>query len=137
MMKQVILGAAIWLVASVGALADEDRIPGIETTIQSQIDAFLKDDFETAFSFASPSIQGLFGSSTRFGQMVRNGYPMVWRPKDVQFLDLRRQGPFLFQKVLVRDAKGTPHVLEYNMIETDSGWQIDGVQLLAAPPVGA
>lgn len=136
-MKRLLIAAVLWVGVAVAANAQEERIPGIETTIQSQIDAFLKDDFETAFSYASPSIQAIFGNSSRFGQMVRNGYPMVWRPSDVKFLEIRRQGPFLFQKVLVRDAKGAPHVLEYNMIETDNGWQIDGVQLLAAPPVGA
>lgn len=115
----------------------EDRIEGIENTIQGQIDAFLVDDFDTAFTFASPTIQGLFGSSTRFGQMVRNGYPMVWRPSEVQFLELRRQGALLLQKVLVRDANGAPHVLEYNMVQQGETWRIDGVQLLAAPPVGA
>lgn len=115
----------------------EERIEGIETTIQSQIDAFLKDDFETAFTYASPNIRALFGSASRFGQMVRNGYPMVWRPSEVTFLDLRRQGPFLFQKVLVKDADGAPHVLEYNMIERDGAWRIDGVQVLAAPSIGA
>ncbi len=47
------------------------------------------------------------------------------------------QGPFLFQKVLLRDANGAPHVLEYNMIDTEQGWRIDGVQLLSAPSIGA
>ncbi len=136
-MKQLILGAAVAVMFAFGAVAEEERIPGVETTIQNQIDAFLQDDFETAFSFASPSIKRIFGSSVRFGEMVKNGYPMVWRPQDVRFLELRRQGPLLLQKVLVRDANGAPHVLEYNMIETENGWQIDGVQLLAAPPVGA
>lgn len=129
----IILSAVFLAQASIA----EERIDGVEQTIQSQIDAFLADDFDTAFSFASPNIQGLFGSSARFGQMVRNGYPMVWRPSEVRFLELRRQGPFLFQKVFVKDAKGTPYVLEYNMIERSEGWRIDGVQVLAAPPVGA
>lgn len=115
----------------------EERIPGIEKTIQSQIDAFLVDDFKTAFDFASPSIKRIFGSHQRFGMMVRNGYPMVHRPSDVQFLELRRQGPLLFQKIRILDAKGIPHFMEYNMIDTPNGWQIDGVELLAAPPVGA
>ena len=136
-MKQFLIAVMIWLTCVTGLSAQDDRIPGIEATIQSQIDAFRADDFETAFTFASPSIRTLFGSSTRFGAMVRNGYPMVWKPSDVRFLELRRQGPFLFQKVFVRDAAGAPHVLEYNMIQTEDGWRIDGVQLLAAPPIGA
>jgi hypothetical protein len=39
--------------------------------------------------------------------------------------------------VLVTDAQGVPFVLEYQMIETPDGWQINGVQVLRAPEVGA
>ncbi|GFE63029.1 DUF4864 domain-containing protein [Litoreibacter roseus] len=136
-MKHILVAITIFLSSVLPSAAQEVRNPDIEATIQSQIDAFLQDDFTTAFTYASPNIKRLFGSPERFGQMVRNGYPMVWRPSDVDFLELRRQGPLLFQKVLLRDANGAPHVLEYNMIETDAGWQIDGVILLAAPPIGA
>lgn len=118
----------------------EDVLPpeaGIEGTIQSQIDAFLMDDFATAFTFASPNIQGLFGSPDRFGAMVRGGYPMVWRPEDVQFLELRDLDGRLWQKVMVRDQSGRLHVLDYQMIETEAGWRINGVQLLPAPELGA
>ena len=115
----------------------EERIPGIEMTIQGQIDAFLVDDFEKAFTYASPTIKRIFGSHQRFGMMVRNGYPMVHRPSNVEFQELRRQGGLLFQKVRILDAKGIPYFMEYHMIETPKGWQIDGVELLAAPPVGA
>lgn len=137
MMFRLIAAALLALTLSGPVHAQDPRSAGIEQTIQGQIDAFLVDDFPKAFGYASPTIKQLFKTPQRFGSMVRNGYPMVWRPTDVEFLELRTQGPFLFQKVLVRDAQGAPHVLEYNMIETDQGWQIDGVQLLSAPPVGA
>ena len=133
---RIILTAALMFMWTMQAPAQE-RVEGIEATIQNQIEAFKVDDFETAFSFASPNIKRLFGTSNRFGQMVQKGYPMVWRPSRVEFLELRRQGPFTLQKVLFVDAQGAPHVLEYNMINTPQGWQIDGVQYLVAPPVGA
>lgn len=110
--------------------ADEAAKPAITGTIQSQIDAFMKDDFEQAFSYASPMIQGIFGSSSRFGAMVQQGYPMVHRPSDVRFLELREVGGALVQKVQVRDAAGRTHLLDYQMIQTEKGWQINGVQLL-------
>jgi hypothetical protein len=115
----------------------EERIAGIENTIQSQVDAFLAEDTSAAFSYASPNIRRLFGSHQRFGAMVQSGYPMVWAPSEVRFLELRRQGELLFQKVLFVDQNGAPHVLEYNMMQTGQGWLIDGVQYLVAPPVGA
>ena len=115
----------------------QQRNPGIEGTIGAQIDAFLEDDFATAFGYASSSIKGVFGSPERFGQMVRNGYPMVWRPGEVRFLELRNIDGALWQKVLIRDLAGRLHVLDYQMIQTDDGWRINGVQLLRPPGVGA
>jgi len=114
--------------------AQEDPIEGV---ISSQIEAFQRDDFVTAFGFASPMIKGVFGTPERFGQMVQRGYPMVWRPADVQYLDQRVAGPFTYQRVLIEDQQGGFHTLEYEMIETENGWQINGVQFLVEPPVAA
>ena len=59
----------------------------IKKTIEDQIAAFKLDDFETAFGFATPFLKERFGSAENFGKMVRNGYPMVWRPSKVIFLE--------------------------------------------------
>lgn len=113
------------------------RVPGIEATIDAQIDAFLKDDFARAFSFASPGIQGLFGNHQRFGQMVRNGYPMVWRPADVRYLKLREVEGALWQRVLIRDRAGRVHLLDYQMVRIDGNWRINGVHILREQDIGA
>ena len=113
------------------------REPGIEATISAQIDAFLDDDFARAFTFASPNIQSLFGTSERFGNMVQNGYPMVWRPGEVRYLELRDVAGNLWQRVLIRDRAGGVHLLDYEMIQTSEGWRINGVQLLRAPGASA
>jgi hypothetical protein len=119
------------------AAAQEARNPAIETVIQQQFDAFRAEDVGTAFSFASPGIKGMFGTPENFGRMVRNGYPMVWRPAEVQFLDLREVAGNLWQRVMVTDQAGRTHLLDYQMVETGQGWQINGVQLLPQPGVGA
>ena len=62
----------------------------VQTTITSQLDAFLQDDFARAFEYASPSIQPMFRNSDNFGMMVQRGYPMVWRPAKSRFWNLRR-----------------------------------------------
>jgi len=111
--------------------------PGIEGTITAQIDAFLRDDFAKAFTYASPNIQGMFGSSERFGQMVQRGYPMVWRPADVEYQDLREIAGNLWQRVKIQDQSGRFHYLDYQMIQTGDGWRINGVQLLRMPDVSA
>ncbi|MCX7286622.1 MAG: DUF4864 domain-containing protein [Rhodobacterales bacterium] len=109
----------------------------IQDTIQSQIDALQADDFARAFTFASPSIKSLFGTAENFGAMVRNGYPMVYRPAEVEMQDLREIAGNLWQRVRVVDQSGTAYYLDYMMIETAEGWQINAVQLLPAPEVGA
>lgn len=111
--------------------------PAIESVIQGQIDAFLADDFDGAYEFASPGIKTIFGSVERFAAMVQQGYPMVYRPSDVQFLELRSIDGAVWQKVLLRDGAGAFHALDYQMLPTDDGWQINAVRLLRAPQVGA
>lgn len=119
------------------AYAEELQNTEIENVIGDQITAFQADDFEKAFEFASPNIKGIFGTPERFGRMVQNGFPMVWRPSSVRYLELREIAGRLYQKVVVEDGDGQYHVLDYEMLETADGWQINGVQLLRAPSVGA
>ena len=121
------------LLAAFPAFAQEEPI---QQPIHSQLEALQADDFATAFSFASPTIQGLFGTAENFGAMVQNGYPMVYRPADIQMLELREIAGNLYQRVLVTDAHGRGFMLEYQMIETTEGWRIDGVDLLPQPEVG-
>jgi hypothetical protein len=101
--------------------------------ISDQIAAFQQDDFETAFTYASPMIKGIFGTPQRFGQMVRDGYPMVWRPADVEFLEAEQTGAALVQDVLIRDAEGVLYEVEYEMIQGENGWKINGVRVKRAP----
>ncbi|MEM1375409.1 MAG: DUF4864 domain-containing protein [Pseudomonadota bacterium] len=110
---------------------------GIQATISGQMEAFRADDFERAFSFAAPNIKGMFGTAERFGSMVRNGYPMVWRNANVRYLELRELGGRMWQMVQVEDQEGGFHYLDYLMVETENGWQIGAVQFLPDPGVGA
>ena len=137
MLRVILVCGVLGLSAGVAPAQDAGSAGAIEGVIQSQIDAFLADDFETAFTFASPMIKGIFRTPERFGSMVRNGYPMVWRPSDVQFLALEERGGRVHQKVMVRDRDGTLYMLDYEMLETPEGWQINGVQVLRAPELGA
>ena len=110
---------------------------GIESTIRAQIDAFLADDFTRAFTYASPLIQGMFGTPENFGAMVSRGYPMVHRPTSVRMLEQREVSGQLYQRIMVTDQSGATHMLDYQMIPAGEGWQINGVQLLPSVGVGA
>ena len=113
------------------ASASHAEAPGdaIESVISSQIEAFLADDFSTAFSFASPNIKSIFRTPDRFGAMVRNGYPMVWRPTNVRFGELQVIGGRQIQSVFLTDKTGRAFEAAYEMIETPDGWQINGVAI--------
>ncbi|WP_136442916.1 DUF4864 domain-containing protein [Pacificoceanicola onchidii] len=111
--------------------------PKIQDVIEGQVEAFLADDFGTAFTFAGPSIQRMFRDPETFGSMVRNGYPMVHRPSDLMFGELREISGLLWQKVIVVDGAGQTHVLDYRMGEYEDGWRIDAVQILPTPGVSA
>lgn len=129
-MRTWIYAAALVLSAAVGAQAQDAEIRG---TITQQFEAFKADDFATAFTFASPSLQGFFQTPENFGRMVTQGYPMVWRPADVAYLELREEGGTYWQKVQITDTQGRVHYLEYRMMQTPEGWRISGVQILDAP----
>ena len=133
-MVRFILAALIALICAVPARAQNADVVGV---ITSQIEAFQRDDFETAFTYASPFIKSIFQTPERFGQMVKRGYPMVWRPEDVQFLEQRDVDGFRYQKVLFKDASGGLTVLEYEMLKIGDIWHINGVQRLQDPPVAA
>ena len=131
-----VFGARVAVMLSVQAMA-QSAGEVIEGVIQNQLNAFQADDFDTAFTYASPMIQGMFGSPERFGQMVRQGYPMVWRPAGVEYTALTERGGRLYQNVLITDQAGQLHLLEYEMIETSDGWEINGVQFKRPGALGA
>ncbi|WP_420585083.1 DUF4864 domain-containing protein [Ruegeria sp.] len=126
-MRRILLAVSLSACLASGAFAQSDEI---EANIAAQIQAFKSDDFDTAFTFASPNIQRLFQTPDNFGVMVKRGYPMVWRPAEVRFLELREVAGALWQKVMITDGEGRVHILDYQMIRQENDWKINGVQLL-------
>lgn len=118
-----------------GALAQAAE--AIEDVIGSQLQAFNERDIEEAWQYAAPNIQGAFGNAQNFGMMVQRGYPMVWTNSNVRFLQLEDIGGRQYQRLMLQDANGGLHMLEYQMVQTADGWRIAGVQILPAPDVGA
>ena len=102
------------------------------SVIEAQLDAFRAGDLGAAFGYAAPGIAAQFAGPEAFGEMVRRGYPMVWRNAQVQFLDGRDVGAQYAQPVLLTDGDGALHRLVYFMEETSEGWRIAGVSALAA-----
>jgi hypothetical protein len=137
MLRALIAGLFLALAAPATAQEVLAPNPEIEATIAGQFDAFRAEDVPGAWAFASPTIQGLFGTPENFARMVEQGYPMVWAPGEVDFIDLQSFGGLLVQRVQVIDGAGNAHYLGYQMIQTEAGWRINGVQVLQAPDVSA
>ncbi|MEL6582295.1 MAG: DUF4864 domain-containing protein [Pseudomonadota bacterium] len=109
----------------------------IRDVIAAQLDAFQRDDFDEAFTYASPIIQHVFRNSAHFGAMVKQGYPMVYRPEGVRFGDSSERNDVHYQLVTFSDTNGRAYVAEYEMLELDGAWKINGVRLLQDVGLGA
>lgn len=133
-MRKWIMGLALAM-AMVGAASAQDT--EIKVVIGSQIEAFQTEKLNEAFDFASPVIQGIFRTPENFGRMVAQGYPMVWRPAEVTYLELSETNGMFVQKVQILDTEGRVHLLNYAMLETENGWKINGVQLLESTALSA
>jgi hypothetical protein len=104
----------------------------IREIIQSQVDAFRRDDGAAAFGYASPMIQGMFGQSDVFMEMVRQGYRPVYRPKVFDFREIVELDGEIAQKVHVVGPDGKPVTAVYPMTKLpDGSWRINGCYLLA------
>lgn len=115
--------------ALAGPIQAEEATP-LRNVISGQIAAFAEDDFTTALEFASPRLQRVFGTGERFGDMVRAGFPMVYRPDQVTFLSNDQDGPVRHQIVMIRDLSGRIHFLDYEMGRDETGWHIRGVMII-------
>ena len=61
-------------------LSNNDKAD-IKTVVEQQLEAFAKDDFEKAYSYAAPLIKRIFSSPEIFKNMVVTQYQAVYRPK--------------------------------------------------------
>lgn len=111
----------------------QNRNTDIENVIKQQIEAFQADDFKTAFEYATPGIQKRFGSPEKFAFTVIHRYPMVWRPSDVQYINVEQYRDHALQTVMITDYNKTLHILVYEMIPVDKTWRIGGVQIVRQP----
>jgi hypothetical protein len=135
------VAALLLLCATVGpaqaqsdlSAADRASIQGV---ITRQIEAFRHDDSEAAFGFASPGIQGQFGTPGRFLDMVRRVYPAVHRPRTVEFTGLRL-GEGVVQEVELVGPDGTLELALYAMERDSAGaWRIAGCTLVPSARIG-
>ena len=125
----LLLGLAVPALAQDLSPADRTAIRDI---IQSQVEAFRRDDGDAAFGYASPSIRNMFGTSEIFMDMVRQGYQPVYRPRVFDFREIVTLHGQVTQKVHVVGPDGRPVTAFYPMVQLPDGtWRINGCYLQA------
>ena len=98
----VVILCAASLFSTVSAHA-EDPIDTTRTMIEEQITAFLKDDAETAYSFAAPGIRAMYPDKNLFFAMVKKSYEPVYHPGNYAFGRSRSidDGALIYHEVLI------------------------------------
>lgn len=110
----------------------ESDFLAIRSVIERQLEAFQKDDAQSAFAFASPGIQKQFGTPENFIQMVRKHYPAVYRPRSVFFENITIIQSNITQPVLLLSPHGVPLRALYLMEkQSDDTWRINGCFLIS------
>ncbi|EAU40757.1 hypothetical protein FP2506_03484 [Fulvimarina pelagi HTCC2506] len=102
----------------------------VQAVIASQLEAFRQNDGEAAFVHAAPKIKSMFGTTDRFMEMVRTGYPPVYRSSNVSFGELTSSADGFRQDVFMTDPKGQSWVATYTLErQPDGSMKITGVYL--------
>ena len=95
--------------------------------VSAQLQAFQDDDFEKAYSYASPTIKTIFPDYKKFRDMVVGQYQAVYRPKSINFGNVTTQGGTTFLEVYLVDPDGIFVTAIYTMQQQeDDSWLING-----------
>ena len=127
--------AVFFLFMSTLLFADEKA--DIQSTISDQLRAFASDNFIEAFTHASPGIKDIFGTVENFSNMVKKGYPMVWRYNNFEFLNLEETPQGYSQIVRITDQNDKLFLLKYFMKNVAGIWKISGVSIIEASDFSA
>ncbi len=122
---------------SMSTLLFADEKADIQGTISDQLRAFASDNFIEAFTHASPGIKDIFGTVENFSNMVKKGYPMVWRYNNFEFLNLEETPQGYSQIVRITDQNDKLFLLKYFMKNVAGIWKISGVSIIEASDFSA
>jgi hypothetical protein len=115
--------------ASAATVAPADQA-AIHTVIQTQLEAFKRDDYDAAYAVAAPAIKVLYPSSQEFALLVKSRYSQLIRPQSVAFGAVMPtdQGPV--QRVFITAADGRAYVATYSLQQQpDNSWLIAGCSI--------
>jgi len=114
------------------ASADDVR-QDAQQVIEKQIQAFLHDDADAAYSFAAPGIKALFPDKDAFFAMVKKSYQPVYHPGNYAFGRSKSENDdaILYQEVMITGGDGQDWSAIYQLArQPDGSYKINGVQIV-------
>ena len=138
-MRIIGLSIMVGLLLATSSMAEDD-LTTARGIVEQQIVAFLKDDVDTAYSFAAPGIKKVYPEPQRFIDMVKRNYQPVYRPGNYAFGRALSdtEGNTIALELLITGPKGKDWRAIYVLKrQDDGGFQISGVRLskLKAPGI--
>ena len=94
--------------------------------IESQIQAFLDENAELAYSYAAPLIKMKFNNPLEFMSMVKNYYEPVYNPKQFYFIDARYFEGAIYHQLQVVSQQDESFLATYSLIQDEGEWKISG-----------
>ena len=128
-LKKTILTIVTFL--SISSLAKseisyEKEFDETQFIIESQIQAFLDENAELAYSYAAPLIKMKFNNSLEFMSMVKNYYEPVYNPKQFYFIDARYFEGAIYHQLQVISQQDESFLATYSLIQDGGKWKISG-----------
>ena len=124
----VLVLVAAPLAAAGAARAQAERDPkAAAEPVMKQLEAFRRDDYDTAYTFASEQIRATFDRAS-FEQMVKGGYPEIARSAFAVVAETRLAADgHVHLRVKIRGANGSGVEAVYDMVWEGNRWRINGV----------
>ena len=111
--------------------ARADVASEIQSVISDQLKAFNADDASRAYGHAADVIKELFPSQQIFMEMVRMGYPPVYRAREWSFVEPTPLDNGYSQIVRLTDEQGRIWNALYTLERDSTGeWKITGCRIL-------
>ena len=132
----VVCAACLFLAFATPSYGADGAVLTAQNIISAQIDAFLKDDAQRAYSYASPGIQQMYPSPDIFFEMVKRAYGPVYRPGNYAFGRSEMTANGVTQEVLIHASDGQDWTALYTLErQSDGSFKISSVHMIkSAPP---
>ena len=95
--------------------------------VMQQLEAFRRNDFSAAYTFASVTIRAMFDPA-HFEQMVRGGYPEIAHSASATIAGSRRgDAGEIYLLVRIVGDNGRAIQAVYELVSENGGWRINSV----------